>query len=86
MGRRVDVDDLLNATEVAQVLGLAGRQVVSKYASRYQSFPQPLVIKSGGHTQLWAREDVERWGRHHRPADPPGPSLSAETHRKACTR
>lgn len=66
MGRRIDVDDLLTATEVARVLGLSMRQVVSTYARRYEDFPRPAVIKSNGRTQLWAREDVEGWYQQHR--------------------
>lgn len=67
MGRRIDVDDLLTASEVAGLLGLSMRQVVSTYARRYEDFPRPAVIKSNGRTQLWAREDVETWDRLHRP-------------------
>ena len=63
MGRRIDVEDLLTATEVADLLGFSMRQVVSTYARRYNSFPRPTVVKSNGHTQLWAREDVEEWDR-----------------------
>ena len=66
MGRRIDVEDLLTATEVADLLGFSMRQVVSTYARRYNSFPRPTVVKSNGHTQLWAREDVEEWDRQRR--------------------
>ena len=66
MGRRIDVEDLLTATEVADLLGFSMRQVISTYARRYHSFPRPAVVKSNGHTQLWAREDVEEWDREHR--------------------
>lgn len=66
MGRNIDVDDLLSATEVAKLLGFSMRQVVSTYARRYESFPRPAVVKSNGHTQLWAREDIEEWDREFR--------------------
>ena len=68
MGRRVDVDELLSAAEVAELLGFSMRQVVSIYARRYEDFPQPVVVKSNGHTQLWAREDIEEY-RSHRATD-----------------
>lgn len=66
MGRTIDVEDLLSAAEVAELLGLSMRQVVSTYARRYDSFPTPAVVKSNGHTKLWIREDVEEWNRVHR--------------------
>lgn len=66
MGRWVYVEDLPTATEVADLLRFSMRQVVCTYARRYNSFPRPTVVKSNGHTELWAREDVEEWDRHRR--------------------
>lgn len=66
MGRRIDTDDLLTAAEVADLLGFSRRQVVSIYVRRYERFPRPVVVKSNGRTQLWARDDVERWDRERR--------------------
>lgn len=56
----------MSADEVATLLGLSMRQVVSTYARRYDTFPEPLVVKSNGRTQLWAREDIEEWDREYR--------------------
>jgi predicted DNA-binding transcriptional regulator AlpA len=58
---KVDPEDLLNATEVAAVLGLAHREAVSTYRSRYDDFPKPVVKK--GTCVLWVRADIERWAR-----------------------
>lgn len=65
MSRRVDPADLLDATEVAEVLGLGNRNSVSVYARRHGDFPQPVVDKADGHTKLWLRADVEAWRRMH---------------------
>ena len=55
----IDSADLLSAQEVADVLGLSSRGAVSVYSSRYDDFPQPLVVK--GKCTLWIRSDVELW-------------------------
>jgi predicted DNA-binding transcriptional regulator AlpA len=55
----IDPDDLLDANEVATLLGLAYRQAVSTYRHRYDDFPEPVIEKS--RCVLWRREDVERW-------------------------
>lgn len=65
MNRRVDPADLLDATEVAAVLGLGSRNSVSVYARRHDDFPRPVVDKADGHTKLWLRADVGAWRRMH---------------------
>lgn len=57
----VDTVDLLNAAEVADVLGLAHRQAIATYRSRYDDFPEPVIAK--GTCVLWHRPDVEAWAR-----------------------
>lgn len=59
MGRRVDVDDLVDATQVAALLGLSSRNAVSVYRARYSDFPQPVVDRSKA--VLWVREDIAQW-------------------------
>lgn len=61
MGLTIDLDDLLSATEVANVLGLAQQNSVTTYLHRYESFPRPVVDKSSGHIRLWRRQDIELW-------------------------
>lgn len=55
---KIDTDDLLNATEVAELLGLSHRTAIATYRARYY-FPEPIFTK--GTCVLWARRDVERW-------------------------
>lgn len=58
---QVDTDQLLDAGEVAALLGLARREAVSTYRGRYADFPVPVVEKNSGKCLLWLRADVESW-------------------------
>lgn len=60
---RVDTDDLIDAQEVAEILGLSQRNSVSLYQRRYSDMPRPVVERGGGKTKLWLRSAVERWAR-----------------------
>lgn len=59
MSSSVDPADLIDATEVAEMLGLSHRNSVSVYRQRHDDFPEPVVIKS--RCLLWIRADVEAW-------------------------
>ena len=63
MARDVDVDQLVDASEVAALLGLAQRTAVSVYRHRYSDFPSPVIEKS--RCLLWLREDIEAWQLAH---------------------
>jgi predicted DNA-binding transcriptional regulator AlpA len=63
---KVDPDDLIDAGEVAELLGLARRQAVSTYRSRYSDFPAPIVDKNSGKCTLWLRQAVETWAKARR--------------------
>ena len=58
---KIDPTDLINAAEVAELLGLAHRQAIATYRSRYPDFPQPTITK--GTCVLWDRRSIERWAR-----------------------
>lgn len=66
MGRRIDVEDLVDAGEVAELLGLAGANVVSVYQKRYEDMPRPVVQRPSGRCLLWLRSDIEKWARRAR--------------------
>jgi glutathione-regulated potassium-efflux system ancillary protein KefG len=66
MGRKVDVDDLIDTHAVAEILGLAHRNTVSEYQARYEDMPRPVVDLGGGRSKLWLRPEVERWAGVHR--------------------
>jgi hypothetical protein len=66
MGRKVDVDKLVGASEIADRLGLAYPQSVHSWRRRYEEFPQPVArLRSGRQRQtlIWNWRDVERWAR-----------------------
>jgi hypothetical protein len=65
MGRKVDVDDLIDTQTVGKILGLAHRNTVSEYQARYPDMPRPVVDLSGGRLKLWLRPEVERWAAQH---------------------
>ena len=61
MGRQVDLDDLIDANGVAQLLGLAHRNTVSVYQHRHEDMPRPVLNLGNGRVKLWLRPEVERW-------------------------
>jgi predicted DNA-binding transcriptional regulator AlpA len=63
MGRKVDLDDLMDATDVANLIGVTNANVVGVYRRRYDDFPPPVWASRGGRCQLWVRADVEAWAR-----------------------
>jgi predicted nucleic-acid-binding protein len=58
---KVDPADLINAGEVAVVLGLAHREAIATYRRRYPDFPDPVIKK--GTCVLWLLRDIESWAR-----------------------
>jgi len=63
MGPRVDVDDLMDAAAIAELLGLSSRRTVSVYRNRYPDFPVPVLKSDEGRCLFWVRQDVERWAK-----------------------
>lgn len=56
---KVDPAQLIDSSEVAELLGLSSFRSVSEYRSRYQDFPAPIVDRP--RCKLWLRPDVEAW-------------------------
>jgi len=61
MGRTVDVDDLIDAQGVADLLGLAQRNTVSAYQKRYPDMPRPVVDLGQGRCKMWSAVEVVAW-------------------------
>jgi uncharacterized protein with beta-barrel porin domain len=59
VGRKVDLDDLVNATGIAERAGLAGPQAVVNWLAREDDFPEPVAVY--GKMKLWLWPDVHRW-------------------------
>jgi glutathione-regulated potassium-efflux system ancillary protein KefG len=62
----VRTEDLVDAQEVAVILGLSHRESVSTYQRRYADMPKPVVDRSNGRTRLWLRGEIEAWGKGRR--------------------
>jgi hypothetical protein len=61
MARRVLIDDLVDAHDVARILGLTHRNTVSQYLHRYPDMPRPVLDLGRGRPSLWLRPEIERW-------------------------
>ena len=61
MAPQVNTDDLIDALEVAKILGLAHRNTVSSYQRRYPDMPRPVVDLGRGRPRLWLRTDIVSW-------------------------
>lgn len=78
----VDVEDLVNAKEIARRLGVVP-SVVSNWRKRYPDFPKPLGA-SGGKGGVYVYPEIEEWvanrpwGKHNpKPPTPIGGRLDA---------
>jgi predicted DNA-binding transcriptional regulator AlpA len=60
----VDTTDLIDARDVAQILGLSQPGNVSLYQRRYGDMPRPVVNLGRGRCMLWLRPEIERWAAH----------------------
>ena len=60
MGKKVDVDDLIDAAEVARLAGFNSSTAVSVYLSR-GVLPPPVVDRGANRVRLWLRQDIQRW-------------------------
>src|SRR5579875_1284985 len=60
----VRTEDLIDAQQVARILGLAHRNAVSGYQKRYSDMPRPVVDLGGTRPRLWLRNEVEDWLQH----------------------
>lgn len=61
VGRKVDVTNLVGASEIAERLGLSHAQTVHTYRRRYPDFPEPVAqLKTA---LVWNWPDVEAWAR-----------------------
>jgi hypothetical protein len=57
----VRTEDLVDAQELAQILGLAHPNSVSTYQHRYGDMPRPVLDLGRGRPKLWLRPVVLDW-------------------------
>ena len=63
MSPKVDTADLIDAHEVARILGLSHFQSVSTYQRRYTDMPRPAVDLGAGRPRLWLRSEIVAWAK-----------------------
>jgi hypothetical protein len=68
MGRRVDVDQLVGAEEIAARFGVKRPQVIHTWRARYDDFPAPVVQLK--RMMVWNWPDVAKWARTHQAPKP----------------
>ena len=61
VGRRLDVDQLVGTTEIAERLGVKRHQVVHDWRRRYEDFPAPVAHLR--QAMIWYWPEVERWAK-----------------------
>lgn len=61
MAELVDPDDLIDANEVAKLIGLSRSTEVSIYLKRYPDMPRPVYDRGANRTKLWLRPQIEAW-------------------------
>lgn len=61
VGRKVDVEDLVSASEIATRLGAQRPSVVHDWRRRHPDFPKPVARLALGY--VWAWSDVANWAR-----------------------
>jgi glutathione-regulated potassium-efflux system ancillary protein KefG len=57
----VNTDELCDAHEVAEILGLGHATSVHGYQRRYADMPRPVLSLGRGRIQLWLRPEIEKW-------------------------
>lgn len=61
MVRRVAVDQLVGAAEIAERLGVKHSETVHAWRRRYDDFPDPIAVLK--QAMVWNWPDVERWAK-----------------------
>ena len=62
----VRTEDLIDAHEVAELLGLTHPNSVSTYLHRYEDMPRPVIDRGRGRTRLWICGEIEQWNKTRR--------------------
>lgn len=62
MGKKIDVDFLVSAAEIAQRLNVKRPHLVHDWRRRYPDFPQPIVELTG--ILIWDWREVSEWAKN----------------------
>lgn len=63
MSPTVNSEDLIDAKGIADLLGLAQRNTVSLYQTRYEDMPRPVIDLGRGRPRLWLRPEIVDWAK-----------------------
>jgi hypothetical protein len=61
IGKKVDVDDLVGAAEIAERLGVKRPHLIHDWRRRHPDFPQPVVELKG--TLIWDWRELKHWAQ-----------------------
>jgi len=61
MGRKVDLDDLVDSIGIAERLGFSHTTSVQMLRRRHPDFPEPLI--TFGRVRVWSWTEVESWAK-----------------------
>jgi predicted DNA-binding transcriptional regulator AlpA len=59
----VNTEDLCDAHEVAELIGVGHANSVHGYLRRYVDMPRPVVALGPSRIHLWLRPEIEAWQR-----------------------
>lgn len=57
----VNTEELCDAHEVAEMMGLSHSNSVSGYLRRYRDMPRPVIDLGRGRSRLWLRPEMRSW-------------------------
>lgn len=66
--RMYDLDDLVDANGVAEILGLSRTSGVFVYQTRYLDMPKPVLDLGEKRVKLWSRRAMKAWQAKRRSA------------------
>ena len=61
VGRKIDINDLVGAHEIAQRLGVARPQVVHEWRRRHPDFPEPVATLKTA--LIWDWIEIRAWAQ-----------------------
>jgi predicted DNA-binding transcriptional regulator AlpA len=63
----VRTEQLIDAQEVARLVGLSRRNTVSQYLNKYANMPRPVIDLGPSRPRLWLRPEIEEWVQQRQP-------------------
>jgi predicted DNA-binding transcriptional regulator AlpA len=61
VGKKIDVDDLVGAHEIAHRLGVARPQVIHEWRRRHADFPEPIAALKTA--LIWDWREISLWAK-----------------------